>query len=479
MKRILVLALALLMIFSLVGCKSNKRPIIELTLSTEDSEAILNAAGIRLPAVEECAAANSKVVYYSNADPFHNYSADEIVNTGYWTFVNKYGCEVEWYEITWGEQWDGLAALILTDSPPDFYGSSCDMFPFYITKGMFDPIDDYVDYNDTLWSGMKDFVDKYYTIGDHRYMIVYDATFDTVCAYNSRVMDEYGFDQPAELYYNDEWTWDEFYDMCAEFSDADEGRHALGGWSYDRSIIYSSGASIATYDTEAKVYVSTMEDPRLDRAASLLYDLNKNDCMHPEAVLDGIEGKGIKEGEILFYVRAPYAFTGPVEYVENIFGDINEIMFVPIPRDDDGDGKYYIETIPKGYFLVKGGPNHEGVALLASCERFKTIDPTVEAIDRKQLRETYMWTQDMLDMWDVCYALANSDTVIINYDVGFGGNGQLGSTISAILGNFRNLSGNISTWAQLKEEYGEALAYYTDKLNKQIADYEAKMQAEG
>ncbi len=476
MKKLLALSLALLMIFALVGCKSNRREIVKLTLSTEDSEAILNAAGIRLPKVEECAAANSTVIWYSHEDPFHNYSEAEVVNTGYWTFVNKYGCEVEWYEITWGQQWDGLSALILAGTSPDFYGSFCDMFPYYISKGIFSPIDDYVNYDDPLWKDMKDFVDKYYTIGDDRYMIVYDATFDTVCAYNRRIMDEWGFDDPATLYYNDEWTWDAFYEMCVDFSDPDENRYALGGWSYDRSIFYSSGAMIAKYDTEAKQYVSSMEDSRLDRAADLLYNLNKNDCMHPAAVIDGIEGKGIKSGEILFYVRAPYAFTGPVEEIENLYGSLDELMFAPVPRDDDGDGNYYIETLPKGYFLVKGGENHAGVGLLAACERFKTIDPTVEDIDRKQLRETYHWTQDMLDMWDACYELANSDTVIINYDAGFGSGNQLGGTLSSILGNFRNLSGDISTWAQLKEEYSEALQYYTDKMNNQIAEYEASRE---
>ena len=45
-KRILAILLAALMIFALAGCGKEKRQIIKLTLSTEDSEAILAAAGI-------------------------------------------------------------------------------------------------------------------------------------------------------------------------------------------------------------------------------------------------------------------------------------------------------------------------------------------------------------------------------------------------------------------------------------------------
>ena len=58
-KKLIALGLCLLMIFALVGCGSNKREIVQLTLSTEDSEAILAAAGITLPDAEETAAANT------------------------------------------------------------------------------------------------------------------------------------------------------------------------------------------------------------------------------------------------------------------------------------------------------------------------------------------------------------------------------------------------------------------------------------
>ena len=61
MKRFFALSMAVLMIFALVGCGKNKREIVKLTLSTEDSEAILAAAGIKLPDAETAAGANSTV----------------------------------------------------------------------------------------------------------------------------------------------------------------------------------------------------------------------------------------------------------------------------------------------------------------------------------------------------------------------------------------------------------------------------------
>ena len=46
-KRIIAIILAVMMITALVGCGKGKREVVQLTLSTEDAEAILRAAGIR------------------------------------------------------------------------------------------------------------------------------------------------------------------------------------------------------------------------------------------------------------------------------------------------------------------------------------------------------------------------------------------------------------------------------------------------
>lgn len=106
MKRIIALVLALVTIFAFVGCGKERREIVKITLSSENSEAILAAAGIRLPDVEEAAGANSTVTWLSWYDDFHNYDETEIVNTGFFTFTEKYGGEVEWIECDYFERFN-------------------------------------------------------------------------------------------------------------------------------------------------------------------------------------------------------------------------------------------------------------------------------------------------------------------------------------------------------------------------------------
>ncbi len=465
-KKIFALALVVLMVFALVGCTGdNKREIIKLTLSTEDSEAILAAAGITLPDAETTLASGTTVQYHHWVDAFHNYNEDEIVNTGYWTFANKYGGEVEWVETTYGSRFDDLANLILAGTSPDFTTASVTTFPEKCLKGVFVPITEYIDYDDPLWAGNKEFVDRYFSMNGERWIICTDVKATDVCAYNRRVIEEWGFDDPAELFANDEWTWDVFYEMCLDFSDPDEDRYALDGWAWQSALVNSTGVTLIAID-EAGKFVSNIDDPALEAVQTIIYDLNKNDTRCP-TVMRGTEtdGAGIKEGLCLFWLREKWAFTGPVDDMSNIWGDIaaGELMFVPIPRNPSGDGNYYLGGQPVGYHIISGAENPEGVVLLSMCERFKILDPTVIDIDIKQLKEIYLWTDEMLEMNDLCQELAKANPVV-NFSSGCPANldSAVNNLVNGTTGN------NAQTWAQLKEQYGETIQYYLEELNATV-----------
>ena len=475
MKKLFALCLIVIMLFAFVGCGKEKRQIIKLTLSTEDSEAILAAAGIMLPDAETAAGAGTTVKYFSWYDSFHNYGEDEVINTGYWTFSEKYGSEVEWIECEWGKRFDDLANLVLASKSPDFYPGESNTFPISPIKGIFQPVDDYIDYDDPLWSGMKEFVYDYFSIKGRPYIIATDNAFGNICIYNRRVMEEWGFDDPAELYANDEWTWDVFEETCYEFSDPDENRYALDGWYYSPAFMRCTGETIVVYNTETQRYEANVDNPSLERAATLLYDLSKNQTVYPWwsnnwSLRNGVDGGGMKEGELLYYVGGTWLITGPVADISNVWGDVSqgEVMFVPLPRDPQGDGTYYMEANPAGYCIVKGAQNPEGVALLASCDRFKVIDPTVVRIDRRQLEEVYLWSDEMLEMWDTCYELSISGKAIISYNEG------LDSKLSSVVSAYEN-NGHIQdsqTWAQLRETNDERLDYYIDELNQMIDQFD-------
>lgn len=481
MKRILAILLTVLMIVSLAGCSGKKkRQPIQLTLSTEDSVAIMAAAGVKLPDEKDAAGANSVVKYCSWIDLFQNYSENEIVQTGYWTFQQKYNSSIEWIETTYEEHTNTLANLIMSDNSPDMTNagtSNFAVFPMNCINNMYQPIDKWIDYdNDPLWKGMKDAA-EYFSLGDVHFTIVTELAFKDIVPYNRRVIQEWGFDDPAELYYNDEWTWDVFYDMAVEFSDGDENRYALDGWYIVNGICEeSSGRYIIEKDASGNFY-SNLDDPVIEIAQNMMYDLVKEDCFYHEgnnywANRNNAEyGAGVQSGQCLFWIcDVKEGIKRPVDEVKSIWGDITEeeIMFAPLPRYQDGDGVYYLNAMPTGYMIIAGAKNADGAVLLASCDRFKIMDPTVVNIDKKQLKDKYLWTEEMLDMYDTCEDIMNANVRMFY-------TGNLPENLQRVYNTFDwniRRSGGSSTWAQLKESNRDSLEFYIEDLNDLIANYE-------
>ena len=480
-KRIIAVLLALITIFALVGCGKTRRPIVKLTLNSEDAVAILAAAGITLPEVEDITCANTTVKWYSGWDNFHNYSEEEVVNSGYWVFSEKYGCEVEWIEYTWNDRFTTLATLVSSNNSPDFYEYTPDVFPNYVMKGLFQAVNDYVDYTDPLWAGTADMAKAYTSLGDNYYAFVLGSRLKNPMVYNRRVMEEYGYEDPAELYYNGEWTWDVFLDMCIDFSDADTDHYALDGFWWDNALMRSSGVEVITYDVASGTYVENLDDPRLERAVDVISELQKNDCIYPLwdkswKARGNVNGGGIKDGLALFWVIPNFGdVTLTVEEMSQIWGDMEaqEVMFVPMPRDPQGDGIHYQEASLLGYALIAGAKNPEGVGLIAACDRFKALDPTVIAFDKRELMNKYLWTAEMFDMKQEFQTLVDAGYSVMPA----GGVSDKLSAAASATGNLGRSGVESTSWAQIKESYAEQIKYYLEEFNYEVEAYIAGLAA--
>jgi len=116
-------------------------------------------------------------------------------------FQERYGGEIKWIQCTYAERYDKLANAINSDEGIDFfYAGNFDAFPKGAIRGMFAPIDDYVDFDSELWADVKEANDSVMWNGQH-YMAVVQVTGDN-CAviYNRDTISELGFDDPAELF---------------------------------------------------------------------------------------------------------------------------------------------------------------------------------------------------------------------------------------------------------------------------------------
>lgn len=325
-------------------------------------------------------------------------------------FQERYGGNVEYYQVSFSNRYEKLAEAINSGEGVDFFsGGDMDAFPKGAVRGMFTPVDDYIDFSSPLWEDVQDINDSIMWNGDH-YMTVVQVTGDS-CAviYNRKTMQEAGLEDPAELFYDDEWTWDAFEEMLQSFVDTDNQRFGIDGWWFEFGLINTTG--VPAIGIEDGKLVNNLSDPSMERVQNWMYDLYTTNCI---AIGVGDYGwsdkpKYIGEGKTLFYPCGLYKFYTTPDIWQGDFGE--DAFFVPMPKDPEAD-EYYVPVGTDSYLFVKGGQNPEGVAKYLDCKRLALVNEEVRAISDKQTISDYGWTDEMVEMRDTMHALAEENPII-------------------------------------------------------------------
>ena len=286
-------------------------------------------------------------------------------------FQERYGGEVEWYQTTYGARYDNLANYINSDEGIDFfYGGNWDAFPKGAVRGMFVPYDDYIDLDSELWADVKDANDAMMWDGSH-YMAVVDVTGD-YCAiiYNRKTIDEYGLEDPAELFEDDEWTWDAFEEMLSEYVDTSQERYGIDSWYFESGLSASTG--VPYIGMEDGKLVNNLRNEAIEDYQNWMYGLWQSDYIALGVGDYGWESRDyyIGEGKLLFYPCGLWALGNSKDQWSTTFGE--DVFFVPVPRYEKAD-EYYMPTSVNAYLFVKGGDNPEGVGKFLDCFRFSKI----------------------------------------------------------------------------------------------------------
>lgn len=324
-------------------------------------------------------------------------------------FQERYGGEIEWHQTTYSARYDDLANAINSDEGIDFfYAGNWDAFPKGAIRGMFVPYDDYIDLDSDLWADVKDANDAMMWDGEH-YVAIADVTGDN-CAiiYNKKTIDEYGLDDPAELFADDEWTWDAFENMLEEFVDTDEERYGIDSWYFESGLSASTG--VPYIGLEDGKLVNNLRDESIEDYQNWMYGLWQKDYIALGVGDYGWTSRDyyIGEGKLLFYPCGLWCLGSAKSSWSETFGE--DVMFVPVPRYEEAD-EYYMPVSINAYCFVKGGHNPEGVARYLDCFRFSKISEGAEEISDQQFRDDYEWSDEMIEMANTMNEMALENPV--------------------------------------------------------------------
>lgn len=110
-------------------------------------------------------------------------------------FEDKYGAKVEYVSCTSDTKFDTLASRILGGDPVDMFPYEWDAVPNGVTKDQYQPLDDYLDLSDDIWSDMTDVIDMFQYKGKH-YVVPYCLSDPLLLTYSRSMCEENGLDDP-------------------------------------------------------------------------------------------------------------------------------------------------------------------------------------------------------------------------------------------------------------------------------------------
>lgn len=383
-----------------------------------------------------------------------NPEANKAVPVELKLFEEKYGGKIEYIATTWEEKFEKLSTLVASgDSPDMFPAADMDVIPRCVITNLFAPLDDYIDFDSTIWQPVSVINDQF-VFQDSHYAAVTGVDAGVVCIYNKKAIEENGLEDPAELYKSGNWNWDTFYDMLLQYCNPEEGKYGIDGWWFESAFGLSTGVPYIGIN-DGKV-VHNLDNPLLEKAQEFMQNLNKQKLPIPKAEFNWqVQPARIGDGLTLFYPVGIWQL-----YQSNLedFGEMEDIMFVPMPKCTETD-KYYTSVGLSAYSMVAGGKNPEGVKAFMECARIAADSDEVLEIQKKQFFEEYGWTQEMYDMLLDIKELSLENPVVEFYNA-------VSLEVYELINNpMKKTYNEGASWTQTKEEIRYAVEAELDKAN--------------
>lgn len=381
-------------------------------------------------------------------------------------FEKKYGGKIWWVPTTWESRYDDLSTCIIGGQGIDIFPACDDSLPKGVVNGMFQPVDKYINLNDSIWKNTKNAMETYNFGGKH-FMFVTDVKAEYFVYYNTETIKEYGFKDPWKLYENGEWNWNTFKSMLKKFVNEDKERYGLDGWFNENALLSSAGVP-AVKNVRGHV-VSKLDSKTVKNAMDYQYGLYKSGLVLNKDMFNWAEQPQMMgSGEQLFRIGGYWEIYGePEKWISKIPPEDLGIVPVPSPKGF----KSYQAAYTEGYVLCKDAPNPEGAARLAECGIIAAYDKDIRKLERQQNIDNYGWTSQIANRVDKINALARKYPVT---ELAYGCSRDIEDYVISGDKGMRAAFYGVK-WSDTKEAIGDAFEMLVkevdDNLQKKVKEY--------
>lgn len=244
-------------------------------------------------------------------------------------FELAYGCTVEPVVVAWNEFKNSFLAMVTSGDVPDVVGTPDETFLKWVSRGLLQPMDAYVNASDPVWSSA--IWDAFSWKGKH-----YGAGGDSgvvpmFTIYNASMFKAKGVKTPKEYYEEGNWNFDTLKKAAIEMTYGDVTGVSIG-WRYLPHLC--NGHTAVNLDRDNGVITNGLGDSNAITATELMAELLRGKYATNEAPFEKFGNS-----QIAMILERPWNNIGQFD-VRNTTLKNAEIEIVPLPVGPDGSDTY-------------------------------------------------------------------------------------------------------------------------------------------
>ncbi|MBO6231023.1 MAG: extracellular solute-binding protein [Ruminiclostridium sp.] len=272
-----------------------------------------------------------------------------------------------------------LGVLMASGQSPDIIRSGWDYMPSYFINNRVMPLDDWLDIDSPIWGSMGDVIEKFACNGKHFYWPSHMSPNYGI-TYNTLYVESTGCEDPMDLYFAGEWTWDKFEEILVRWKSNSPDN--IGISKGESSALHFA----ATTGTPAIEFTGTdilnnLQNANVMRTMEYIEKLAREDLVYPDWL--GPDSDTSWDNTMFFIMPAEWAEECGQKrlFSKNLEG---EIRTVPIPRDPNSD-TYHLLGDTYGWLVPSGATNVQGAVSWILAGRIYQTDPEVIAAREDEL----------------------------------------------------------------------------------------------
>ncbi len=362
-------------------------------------------------------------------------------------FEDVYGGKIEWIPTTQDTMFDDLSKAVLGGDEVDMFPYCDNALPYGVSKDLFQPLDEFVDFTDERWADIKGLADKMKYNGSY-YAVPTNVLNPVVLIYNRNAVKELEMEDPYKLYEEGKWDYTAFTDLMSAYDGT-----GCAGW-IGKGLLQATGETFVTYD--GSTFTNNLESEALAEAGSVIEQMS--------GTVYGDTWYDYLNEDILFLGAGSWDISESNEYMKDV--EKSDVFFVPFPTAD-GSGKNVTADI-NAKMLVKNSKKGEAVANYLMCERIAvTEEKYVKAAKEAEIASGL--TEEQSDFLDT---LRNPENVVFDFAYGmsktvsnnvtdYEKRGAVNNINDAILAGYADAP---SSWTELRDSLSE-------DIDKEIESY--------